>query len=147
MRGIIREISNDNILVELNTADNKVSVNGSQCQGNCGGCSGCGMSSQDNTYIDCKCVSDKDDIKIGEEVEVEISPDKKILSSLIVFLLPIGAMMGAFKISLFFTHIELINGVCSILGLVVSVVAVMFIFKIKTIKNTFKPKITKIHFE
>lgn len=143
MHGIVKKIDDESVFVEI---DQMASEECSSCT-KCGkGCTDCSSKPKEKTVIECKLASDELTVEVGEEVNVEINPNKKIASSSILFLVPIAALLGSFKLSLFFTKNEIINAICAIAGFLLSVFIIVTLFKNSKIKDTFKPIVTKKNF-
>lgn len=114
---IVRETGEGFVLVEMQRS---------------GACSSCGLSSfchGMNTTITHKIKTDEQ-LSVGDKVKVNIAPELRIKSSLLIFLLPIFSMISFFCISRYaFNLSEPLSILFSFFGLVISGVVLYLVDK------------------
>ncbi|MBQ3922398.1 MAG: SoxR reducing system RseC family protein, partial [Spirochaetales bacterium] len=76
-----------------------------------------------------------------------IRPEMRVASSLILVLIPIAALFGSYKLSTLFTKNEPLTIGISLIGLMISVIAVVLLFRTEKMKNKVKPYIYKVKSE
>ena len=121
---------------------------GSQCETcpQAGGCTIC-TNPDKQVIIEGRYIQSENDnlpIAVGDEVYIDIRPETRVVSSLILFLVPILALFGAYKLSTLFSQNEMLNIGISVFGLAAAVIAVVLLFRTEKMKNKVKPYIYKI---
>ena len=124
---------------------------GSQCETcpQAGGCTICSNPDK-QVIIEGRYIPSENDnlpIAVGDEVYIDIRPETRVISSLILFLIPIAALFGSYKLSTLFTQNEPLTIGISLIGLMVSVIAVVLLFRTEKMKNKVKPYIYKVQSE
>ncbi len=124
---------------------------GSQCETcpQAGGCTICSNPDK-QVIIEGRYIPSENDnlpIAVGDEVYIDIRPETRVVSSLILFLIPIAALFGSYKLSTLFTQNEPLTIGISLIGLMISVIAVVLLFRTEKMKNKVKPYIYKVKSE
>ena len=124
---------------------------GSQCETcpQAGGCTICSNPDK-QVIIEGRYIQSENDnlpIAVGDEVYIDIRPEMRVASSLILFLIPIAALFGSYKLSTLFTQNEPLTIGISLIGLMISVIAVVLLFRTEKMKNKVKPYIYKVKSE
>ena len=124
---------------------------GSQCETcpQAGGCTICSNPDK-QVIIEGRYIPSENDnlpIAVGDEVYIDIRPETRVISSLILFLIPIAALFGSYKLSTLFTQNEPLTIGISLIGLMISVIAVVLLFRTEKMKNKVKPYIYKVKSE
>jgi positive regulator of sigma E activity len=120
---------------------------GSQCETcpQAGGCTICSNPDK-QVIIEGRYIPSENDnlpIAVGDEVYIDIRPETRVVSSLILFLIPIAALFGSYKLSTLFTQDEPLTIGISLIGLMISVIVVVLLFRTEKMKNKVKPYIYK----
>jgi positive regulator of sigma E activity len=143
-KAIVTNITDQSVFVAIQN-------DGSQCETcpQAGGCSIC-TNPDKQTIVEGRYIQSENDdmpIAIGDEVYIDVRPETRVVSSLILFLVPIAALFGSYKLSTLFTQNEPLTIGISLIGLMVSVIAVVFIFRNEKVKNRVKPMVYKVKSE
>ena len=139
-KGIVSSITEESVFVTIENDP-------SQCE-HCpqvGGCTICSNPDK-QTIVEGKYIQSENDnlpIAVGDEVYIDIRPEQRIVSSAILFLIPVLALFGSYKLTTLFTQNEIFTIGGALLGLIVSVIVVVFIFRTEKVKNRVKPSIYK----
>ena len=143
-KAIVTNITDQSVFVAIQN-------DGSQCETcpQAGGCAIC-TNPDKQTIVEGRYIQSENDdmpIAIGDEVYIDIRPETRVVSSLILFLVPIAALFSSYKLSTLFTKNEMLTIGISLIGLMVSVIAVVFIFRNEKVKNRVKPMVYKVKSE
>ena len=143
-KAIVTNITDQSVFVAIQT-------DREQCETcpQAGGCSIC-TNPDKQTILEGQYIPSENDglpIAVGDEVYIDIRPETRVVSSLILFLVPIAALFGSYKLSTLFTQNEPLTIGISLIGLMVSVIAVVFIFRNEKVKNRVKPMVYKVKSE
>lgn len=143
-KAIVTNITDQSVFVTIQN-------DGSQCETcpQAGGCSIC-TNPDKQTIVEGRYIQSENDdmpIAVGDEVYIDIRPETRVVSSLILFLVPIAALFGSYKLSTLFTQNEPLTIGISLIGLMVSVIAVVLLFRTEKMKNKVKPYIYKVQSE
>ncbi|MBP5448821.1 MAG: SoxR reducing system RseC family protein [Spirochaetales bacterium] len=139
-KATVTSITDESVFVTLQNE-------GSQCE-TCPQASGCTICSNPDKQIiiEGRYIPSENDnlpIAVGDEVYIDIRPETRVISSLILFLIPIAALFGSYKLSTLFTQNEPLTIGISLIGLMISVIAVVLLFRTEKMKNKVKPYIYK----
>ena len=139
-KAIVTNITDQSVFVAIQT-------DREQCETcpQAGGCSIC-TNPDKQTIVEGRYIQSENDdmpIAVGDEVYIDIRPEMRVASSLILFLIPIAALFGSYKLSTLFTKNEPLTMGVSVFGLAVAVIAVVLLFRTQKMKNKVKPYIYK----
>ncbi|MBR3731238.1 MAG: SoxR reducing system RseC family protein [Spirochaetales bacterium] len=143
-KAIVTNITDQSVFVTIQN-------DGSQCETcpQAGGCTICSNPDK-QVIIEGRYIPSENDnlpIAVGDEVYIDIRPETRVISSLILFLVPIAALFGSYKLSTLFTQNEPLTIGISLIGLMISVIAVVLLFRTEKMKNKVKPYIYKVQSE
>lgn len=130
--GIVKEILSSNRAIVIVKINSECSV----CKnaGNCLSSSNC--ENLIETEYNCE-------LSVGEEVFVDIKPFIRVASAAVLFFVPTVFLFLFYYFSRIFFTKELINIFSSILGLIISFILIIILFKLNLFKKRIKPRIIK----
>ncbi len=131
--GIVKEIIN-----------NKEAVIKIENIGECESCSGKSFCSVFTSKDNMMEVNYNEDLKIGDQVEVHINSKNRIISSIIIFLMPIIILILSYYINLYFFKKEIIAIIGALIGFILYFIVTFFYFRSKKELKNLKPFVTKI---
>lgn len=127
--------------------DNKTAIVNITSKGECNNCI-----SKDNCNIFSKKgtssieVSYSGELKIGEKIGIVVEPGFKVLSSILIFLLPLFVLFLFYIFTIKITHNELIAIAVSILGICTTYFIMYIITKKSKKLSNLKPKAIRLDF-
>jgi positive regulator of sigma E activity len=131
-RGIIKKI------IDKKTAEVTISLRG-DCN-SCAGRSSCGAFISGDQTIRARY---QEGLKEGDVAEVEYMADKRVISSIIIFLVPLIILIGSYYLGFYLFKKELSGILFSMLGLALYVPCVMIILRIKNNPLSYLPLAAK----
>jgi len=133
-KGIVKEILDDNILlVDLSSL------------GDCNSCPGkksCNMFSKGDKTIKARY---EGSIKKGDLIQIVFKPKNRVISSLLVFFLPIVALIGGYYLGINLFNSEGYGIIFSIGGLVLTFLAIYVFLKLNKKSINFLPIAIKVN--
>lgn len=132
--GVVQKILDKNKAIVLITT-----------RGECTTCinkNGCNIfASKDKSLIE---VAYTDELKEGDNVIIVIEPTKKIISSLLIFFLPLIALFIFYLIGLKLLKNELLGSIFSLVGVIFSYYIIFLLIKKNKNLNNYLPKAIKL---
>ena len=118
--GVVKDVRRGAIVVEVNPADDRL-------------CCACGMQqSCERGPAHSLTIPYEGDISVGQAVEVDLPMPSPVLSSLIVFLVPVAGLLAGYGVGWAFAHVvravpeTATVVVATVLGLILSVATAVF---------------------
>jgi len=132
--GVIEEIKNNKIYIKIEST------------GECSTCPGkiqCDIFSKGKRLMEIKNTY-KDNFKIGERISFSFTPKARVISAIIIFLIPVISLILFYYIGLMIFKNSNIAIISSLSGLLLSFLIIFIIIKFLCTNILFKPIIKKI---